>query len=212
MQDTHNWNAGRVVPVESLKDYFRNSIEEAIARQHVQVDPDTAHYVVNLMTLFARSEQLYDGQGDECGLKPLALMLADAVDAESAEQRSYLLQRIGDVSLFISGFFADSLIGKAVDIDYYIRMGGSAYDTLSNSVQRTFRGNAFAPIYRELAVKFQAMVDVLHEVRDSAGTGSDTDLLRTYEIWLKTGSERAARILKSHNVVPIRAGDAGRSH
>jgi hypothetical protein len=209
---TRNRSSNRVLPVKSLQDYFRSSIEDAISRQQVSVDVETAHYVVNLMTLFARSDQYYDFESSESGLKPLALMLADAADAESAEQRSYLLQRIGDISLFVSGFFADSLAGKAVDIDYYIRMGGSAYDALSVSVHRSFRGNAFAHVYRELARKFQVLVDVLHDVRESAGGGSDTDLIRTYDIWLKTGSRRAAGILKGHNVVPIRMGSPDSAH
>ena len=127
-------------------------------------------------------------------------------DARSAAQRTHSLQRIGDVALFISGFFADSLAGKPVDIDYYIYMGGKAYGSLSDEVRGTFRGNAFADIYQELAIKFQVLVDVLNEVRDGARQESDVDLLRTYEIWLKTGSRRARKLLRQHGVVPIREG------
>ena len=36
--------------------------------------------------------------------------------------------QIGDVSLFTSGFFADSLRGKLVDVDYYVNIGGAAYN------------------------------------------------------------------------------------
>jgi hypothetical protein len=82
-------------------------------------------------------------------------------------------------------------------------MGGTAYGSLSEEVRGTFRGNAFADIYRELAVKFQVLVDVLNEVRDEARGESDRDLLRTYEIWLKTGSRRARKLLADNGVVPI---------
>ena len=85
-------------------------------------------------------------------------------------------------------------------------MGGNAYGSLSEEVRGTFRGNAFADIYRELAIKFQVFVDVLNEVRDEARRESDTNLLRTYEIWLKTGSRRARRLLHQNGVVPISAG------
>ena len=193
----------RVVQVQNLADYFRTSIDGVISRHGVDVDPHAAHYVVNLLTLFSRSEELYEDHGESYGLRPLALMMADAADAQTARQRNHVLQRIGDVALFISGFFADSLAHKAVDVDYYIYMGGSAYGSLSEEVRGTFRGNAFADIYRELAVKFQVLVDVLNEVRDEARGESDRDLLRTYEIWLKTGSRRAKKLLADNGVVPI---------
>ena len=196
----------RVMPVRNLQDYFRTSIDGVISRQGIDVDPHAAHYVVNLLTLFARSEEFFEDDGDSVGLKPLALMLADAADARTSTQRNHSLQRIGDVALFVAGFFSESLARKAVDIDYYIHMGGNAYGSLSEEVRGTFRGNAFADIYRELAVKFQVLVDVLHEVRDGARRETDIDLLRTYEIWLKTGSERARKLLSQNGVVPLTRG------
>lgn len=198
-------NADRdtVVAVANLRDYFRESIDAAIDNQGVLVNPHTAHYVVNLLTIFARSEELYEDHGEGYGLRPLALMMADAVDAESPEQRTLSLQRIGDVALFIAGFFADSLAEKPVDVDYYIHMGGNAYGSLSDEVRGTSRGRALGDVYKELARKFQLLVDVLNEVRDSARRSSDIDLLRTYEVWRRTGSGRAASLLKQNGVIPM---------
>ncbi len=193
----------RVVPVPNLLDYFRTSIDTVISDQGVDVHPDATHYVVNLLTLFSRSEELYDDSGETYGIRPLALMLADAADAASAEQRSHSLQRIGDVALFVSGFFADSLADHAVDIDYYIHMGGSAYGSLSEEVRGTFRGRAFACTFKELARKFQVLVDVLNEMRDRERRESNIDLLRTYNVWRKTGSRRAAALLRQHGVMPV---------
>lgn len=199
--------SGRVVPVHNLRDYFRESVDSAIGNQGVDVDAHAAHYVVNLLTLFSRSEDLYENQGDTYGLKPLALMLADAAEADSAAARNSSLQRIGDVALFISGFFADSLANRLVDIDYYVRMGGSAYGSLSDEIRGTTRGKALCGVYLELAQKFQLVVDVLNEVRDSARESSDINVLRTYEIWLRTGSRRAAALLRQNGVIPF--GDTG---
>ena len=85
-------------------------------------------------------------------------------------------------------------------------MGENAYGSLSEEVRGTFRGDVFAAIYRELAHKFQVLIDVLNEVRDGARNESDKDLLRTYEIWRKTGSRRAENILRQQGVVPIPCG------
>lgn len=204
-------NQDRVVPVQNLRDYFRTSVDDVIAKQGVEVDPHTTYYVVNLLTLFARSEEFYENDGEAYGVKPLALMLAEATDAQSVEQRTLTLQRIGDVALFVSGFFIESLAAKAVDIDYYVYMGESAYGSLSEEVRGTFRGNAFGEVYKELANKFQILIDVLNEVRESALRGSDINLLRTYEIWLKTGSPRAEKLLREQGIVPISTAK-GRHH
>lgn len=138
-------------------------------------------------------------------------MLAEATDEQNVEQRTLTLQRIGDVALFVSGFFIESLAAKAVDIDYYVYMGESAYGSLSEEVRGTFRGNAFGEVYKELANKFQILIDVLNEVRDSALRGSDINLLRTYEIWLKTGSPHAEKLLRDQGIVPISTAK-GRHH
>ena len=200
----------RVVPVHDLRDYFRTSIDGVIEKQGVDLDPHATHYVVNLITLFARSEELYEDDGDTYGLKPLALMLADAADAPSPDHRTQTLQRIGDVAMFISGFFIESLENKAVDVDYYIYMGENAYGSLSEEVRGTFRGDVFADVYRELASKFPTVIDVLNEVRDGASHESDTNLLRTYEIWSKTGSRRAEKLLRQQGVIPIGAAKPSR--
>ncbi len=191
----------RVMHVHNLQDYFRTSIEDVVARQQVDIDPHAAHYVVNMLTLFSRSDDLYKDDGETYGLRPLALMLADAASAESIEHRNQLLQRIGDVALFVAGFFADGLASKAVDIDYYVHMGGNAYGSLSEEVRGTFRGNAFAGVYQELAVKFQVLVDVLNEI--SEGSKAHVDLMRTYKVWLRTGSQRAEALLRKNGVVPL---------
>ncbi|MEQ8207219.1 MAG: hypothetical protein RIA65_13690, partial [Woeseia sp.] len=84
-----------------------------------------------------------------------------------------------------------------------IKMGGTAYGSLSDEIRGTARGRALADVYEELARKFQIVVDVLNEVRDGVQHGSDIDLLRTYEVWLKTGSNRAAALLRQNGIVPM---------
>jgi hypothetical protein len=202
----------RVMAVPNLRDYFRTSIDDVIARQGVELDPHATCYVVNLMTLFSRSEEFYEDDGETYGLKPLALMLADAADAPSAEKRNQSLQRIGDVALFIAGFFIESLARKAVDVDYYVHMGGNAYGSLSDEIRGSVRGDAFAPVYRELAVKFQVLVDVLNEVKDGARAESDVDIVRNYELWRKTGSRRAEQLLREQGVIPITEARGARRH
>ncbi len=192
--------------VSNLQEFFRDSLDAAAASNRVSLDDQTHHYVVNLLTLFARSEAFYESGPDGLHLKPLALMLTDAAEAPTAEERHFALQRIGDVALFIAGFFADSLQRAAVDVDYYMHMGGGAYNSLAGSMRGTVRGRALGGVFAELSAKFVLVVDVLQEMRSSARGTCDTDALRAYELWMKTGSPRAARLLRAMDIYPL--GDA----
>jgi len=190
-------------PVTSLQAFFHESMDSAMATNKVVLDDQTTHYVVNLLTLFSRSESFFESTPDGPALRPLASMLASAVDAQSEIERNTTLQRMGDVSLFMAGFFADRIQRAVVDIDYYVYMGGGAYHSLSVHLRDTFRGRAFCDVFVELSEKFQDMVDILNEMRESARTMTDENLLRTYELWRKTGSRRAARLLRKSGVYPL---------
>jgi hypothetical protein len=201
-----------LMQVSNLREFFRDSIGNSMASNQLIADRNTAYYVVNLLTLFARAEDFHDPTDDTEARKPLALMLADALDAPTAEQRCFGLQRLGDISLFIAGFFAHDLQHSAVDMDYYVSMGGGAYCSLSQETRGTFRGKTFGKVYAELGDNFQKFVDVLNDIRDQAGVTSDIDVLRQYEIWLKTGSDRAARLLQRQGIYPLELARSTRQH
>jgi hypothetical protein len=202
----------KIRPVTSLQEFFKDSVAEAMEKQGVAADDHTAYYVVNLLTLFARSEKLYDRGTDGPGPPPLALLLAEAAEASDSQTRNLVLQRVGDTSLFVAGFFGDGFARKLVDIDYYIDIGGAAYGSLSANVRGTIRGRAYGSVFAELAQKFRDFVDVLAEIRDSGRGADDFDILRLYDVWLKTGSMRAARLLRSQGIEPNTTLDASTRH
>ena len=190
------------IDVRNLHEFFRDSVRAALERQRVGVEDHTEHYVVNLLAMFARSDALFEPSPDGPRLKPLALMLADAGTAPTHAERLRTLQRLGDVSLFIAGFFAQSFARRLVDIDYHVAMGGRAYGTLADTCRSGARGRALAAVFAELAQKFQRVVDALNDVSEMAHRHDQGDVLRQYEIWLKTGSPRAHGILRSLGVEP----------
>src|SRR5437868_8500572 len=107
---------GSVVAVTNLREFFHDSMQTALRHQKVAVDDHTEHYVVNLLTTFARSDELYEHTAEGARLRPLAHMLAEASTAVTPQQRDTVLRRLGDVSLFIAGFFAQSFARKLIDI------------------------------------------------------------------------------------------------
>ena len=209
----------RVVPVSNLREYFHDALQGALERQHLAVEDQTEHYVVNLLTLFARSDALFEQQPERASqasdrgtrLKPLVVMLTEALEAPTPVDRHRGLQRLGDVSLFVAGFFAQGFARKLVDIDYHIAMGGRAYSSLADALTRT-RSRVLGQVFAELAEKFQPMVDALNDISEASYKHSDKDILRLYELWLKTGSKRSFDILKRLGVDPTPAARTAFAH
>jgi hypothetical protein len=204
-----------IQPVVSLKEFFRDALHDALSHQHVAVEDQTEHYVVNLLTLFSDPDALYERQPNETtsrsGLKPLVVMLSEALEAPTPEARCRGLQRLGDVSLFIAGFFSAGFARKLVDIDYHIAMGGRAYGTLAEACPRA-RGRTMRQVFAELASKFVPVVDALNEISESSYQHSDRDRLRLYELWVKTGSERSRNLLRKLGIEPAPAARSVRAH
>ena len=173
---------------ESAVAYVKDLVEGALARQRINAGELTAFYVVHLLASYVKR------RADDN--EPLALKLAQALDEGGLQQRDTLKQ-IGDVSLFVSGFFSDSLRRKLVDVDYYAAIGGYAYSTLSR-----YETDQFSSVFAELAENFAGFVDVLAEVSERTSCTSNADLLRLYEKWLKTGSPRSGQLLVERGVVP----------
>jgi len=174
---------------ESAIEYFKELVDGAISHQHLAATELTTYYLVQLLAGFLERPENDDDTA-------LALQLAQALDSAGVRQRAGLRQ-VGDRSLFISGFFSDSLRRKVVDIDYYVNIGGYAYQALSR-----VESDTFSPVFAELADKFAGFVDVLSEVSERTSCTSNADLLRLYEKWLKTGSRHSGQLLIERGVVP----------
>jgi hypothetical protein len=200
-----------IQPVANLKEFFRDALHEALAHQHVAVEGETEHYVVNLLTLFADADVYEPTHGRGARLKPLVVMLGEALEAPTPEAKCRGLQKLGDVSLFVSGFFAAGFARKSVGIDYHIAMGGRAYGALAESCPAA-RGRTLRQVFAELAAKFVPLVDALNEISESAYTHSDGDRLRLYELWLKTGSERSRGLLRRLGIEPAPAARSALAH
>jgi hypothetical protein len=179
---------------ETPAEYFKELVETAIVRQDVASEELTTYYVVNMLCGFVQPSSPADV--DTVMDEPLALRLARALEAGGTRQKTGL-RRVGDMSLFISGFFSDSLQRKRVDVDYYAALGGYAYASLARDDH-----DALATAYTQLSEQFVDFVDVLAEVSEQSGLTSNTDLLRLYEKWLRTGSRRDGQRLVERGIVP----------
>jgi len=185
----------------NINEYFHDAIHDAISHQRVGLNDETVVYIVNLLTYYALSENIFEKDIEGTSSKPLAFIYKDAVEAQSLEERNTHLRRLGDVALFTSGFFPASLEGAAVGVDYFISMGGNAYSSLADRVPRTIPDKNLHEVFTDLAEHFISYVDVLTEVSESSELNDDRDVLSLYESWLSTGSDYARQRLQEQGVL-----------
>ena len=196
-------NHSGIITNKSIQEYFFDSVNDAVKNQQIDTSDEIIFYLVNLLTTFSRSEDLFEYSDDGVSLKPLALMYTDALSESIVMERIRILQKLGDTALFISGVFSDSLNKKLVDIDYYIAMGGNAYSSISNSIRNHDRIAAAQPLFDELTHRFVDFVDVLSEVAENRSMSTNHDILRLYEVWMRTGSQRAKSLLSRLGIDPV---------
>lgn len=183
-----------LLPEQTPAEYFKDLVESALSRQHLRANELTSYYLVDLLCRFMRPDRRIPFNDDTS--EPLALRLRRALESGGMEQRARL-RNLGDFSLFTSGFFADSLNRRSVDVDYYVSMGEYAYGSLSRRDT-----DAFVDVFTELARKFVAYMDVLADISERTGATRSPDVLRLYERWLRTGSARDGQRLAQRGVVP----------
>ena len=180
---------------KSAQEWFREMVAETLGSRRLKVQEVTEFYLVNVLTGFLAREKLFveDEQGN-VEAEPLALILLRALSAERRE-RAAGLRRLGDTALFVSGFFGDSLAGRPVDVPYYIAMGERAYGALADAE----RGGGASP-FDELSGRFGEFVDLFAEIAELSQLRSNRGLVKLYERWMLTRSERVANLLRQRGV------------
>lgn len=190
-----------MIESKSLREYFMDLVKEAIKRQGVDTYEAAEFYIVNLLSEFADREKLH-GEGDPFGVEPVALSLLKAFRV-GLKERFTILKRLGDTSLFVSGFFFESLRRKIVGTDYYMAIGENAYAHLACLTRWKGGTETLSSLFQELAEKFMPFVEVLSEVREKTSFLPLEDTLLIYEKWLETKGKRYMELLGRRGIVPL---------
>ena len=184
----------------NLFDWFHQRVRDAHRATGAELSPDSALYLATLLADRARADRPAPPE------QTLAELHARAARSAPAEQaRTY--REIGDRSLYVVGYFEESLQRSVVGPSYYMEMGAAAYARVDHVFKRWF-ANAFDGVFDELAHGFRDCVRVLREIRRTSDDEPDL-VMRLYAQWTTTGSEEVAERLRAHGLVlPPRPGES----
>lgn len=162
--------------------------------------PLVKSYLVDMLEFYVPAQNLFD-ELDSSGRRTSETLAETFLRAQSADEavRIELLKKLADRSLYISGFFGDSLQRKLVDIDYYADMGGMAYGALASTV----REDTSSKVFNEFARRFLEFVDVLTDISSRTHLQNEENVLRLFEIYAKTGSSVARERLLEKGVITL---------
>jgi hypothetical protein len=170
-----------IVAAQSVATFFSEAVEDSIRSRGLEATDGATRYIVALLADYAHPARL-TGETLE---RPLTLLFDEAVHAPDAGDRFERLRALGDGVLYGCGFFSDHF----------------------GVMLRRRSEDAGIDLFGELASKFAAFVEIVSDVADgSLAMGAETarGLVKAYERWLKTGSERLASALTAQGVVPTR--------
>lgn len=184
----------------SSREFFDQILSEAFERRRVKTIPKVKGYLVELLEAHIPTESLFDDT-DAQGRRVRQTLAETMLKAQSAELpvRIELLKKLADRSLYISGFFSDSLQRKLVDVDYYADMGCMAYGSLADCV----REDTVSRVYREFSRRFLDFVDVLTDISTRAKASDEANILRLYELYARTGSTAARERLIEKGLIAV---------
>lgn len=183
----------------STRDYFQEIVTDAFDRRKIVTLAPVRGYIVDLLEFYVPAANLFD-EVDGSGRRTRETLAETYLRSQGAEPmvRIELLKKLGDRSLYISGFFADSLQRKLIDVDYYADMGGMAYSALAGTVKE----DTMSKVYSEFSRRFLEFADVLSYIATKAHLQNEENLMRLYELYAKTGSEVARQKLIEKGLVP----------
>jgi hypothetical protein len=186
-----------ILAAPSIREYFEEVVAAALDHHALVPDRATSSYLVGLLSDFAQVQELALDQA-------LAVVMAEARRAPPGESLARYKQ-VGDNSLYLAGYFGDSLRRAALDPHYYVTLGTEAYRTAAITLRQMGSESQLVVVFAELGAEFSLFVEVLEEIR--GGSPAEASIGDLYEEWVRSGNDATARRLRAAGVM---LGEAGK--
>ncbi len=185
----------------SPEQHFTEVLQEACKQRKIKSFPLMDTYLIHLLKHYLDSKNLFTPFRDDAAEKPpetLAEMYLLAVNSQSPKNRE-IMKILADRTLYLSGFFGDSLHRKVIDIDYYADIGSAAYSNLAAWTKE----DTVSSIYKTFSMRFFDYVEILSYISEKSSIQTDQNVLRLYERYIKTGSAQAREKLTAMGIATL---------
>ena len=185
-------NFDPVRPAPSLVEFFQARLHREIAELGLEPPPreDTIWYLCDLLGRFSRSEHLFDYFDGRYGLRPLALIYGEALAAGTTRERCQLLQRLGELAIFLGAFLAERYRRRGIHGDYFVGMGSGAYEYLAEHAPHNRH------VYEDLTRRFAAVLELVTAAGEPESGNDARAVMRLYSEWLRTRDPAIAARLR----------------
>ncbi|MBV1790612.1 hypothetical protein KQ940_21330 [Marinobacterium sp. D7] len=177
--------------LNGLAEYFR---EQLLEESSSHPDEETRWYLGNLLERFSRNDALFSYQDGDLGIRPLALLYGDAQQCVHERERCLLLRQLGDQALFLGALFPEHYARKGIQRDYFIGMGGGAYDYLAGHARE------LRHVFAELADSFAQIIELVARICRRYRQYSASEIMALYQRWRQTGNPALANQLQAMGV------------
>ena len=144
---------------------------EAQRSASIHLQEDLESYLVFLLMRYTQQPALANSV--------LGLEFLHSYQSAQDTNQPHLLKDVGDKCLLYAGLFPGRAKKRRVKISYFVKLGQTAYSTLSN-----YEPSQEA-LFIRLCHEFPQLMDVLHATRDASPTAND--LLDAIELWQRRG-------------------------
>ncbi len=175
----------------TLSEYFHGRLLEFGRDIRPKPREETLWYMCGVLSRLGDSSQLFGYDEGNIGVRPLAMLYKDAIEAQEKWERCLILRQLGDLSLFLGALFPERYARRGIYKDYFVGMGGGAYDYLAENAHQNRH------VFSELAAMFARLLELVARACSKQNPFDASDVLELYQRWRQTGDPIAARQLQA---------------
>ena len=185
---------GLITQANSFKEFFFQEINSADA----SLSDEIKNYLTELLSFYLLTDRLFEYRPEKgCHYEETLAELYGKLQEAQLHEKIYLLKKIGDFSLYTSGFFRSSIKRKIVDVSYYETVGQRAYKNLALHYEKQ------DTVFKSLSYEFKNLSAMLFYIQRKLGLQKDQNCLELYEEYIETKENLILkRILEEENILP----------
>lgn len=166
-------NGKKIILTANLQGYFFEGLTELNKKSLCPVPQSTIFYSSDVLDKFALSDHFFEVNEGKVREKILGMKLLEATQMTREEQKR-VYKEVGDMSLLVCGYFAESVNKKIVDTQYYAQLGKMAYGHLNNVMPNFMDIPSF---YNMLATCFESLTTLMTVLAHKNRSGEEHHLI-----------------------------------